>query len=259
MDAVTEILLDRSRDGEKVTRMVVLSLVAHVALIAAFTYAPSRWTTVPKTNERVMNISLAGGDGPIQGHNPIAAKPKQEAVPDPAKARNDSPPALPKPEMVEPIASAKPSPKTPAKVEPKKDVTQLHGSKPTQGAEVTTGSAKVETHGVAFGSGLATGGAGLPGAYTDYADFCCPEYLQTMTRLIYGNWQQKQGQDGSNILTFTVRRDGTITNVTIDQGANPFLNLASQRALATTKQLPPLPAAFTPEHLTVHLVFQYKR
>jgi TonB family protein len=77
--------------------------------------------------------------------------------------------------------------------------------------------------------------------------------------MIYGNWQQKQGQDGSNVLTFTVRRDGLITNIVIDQGANQYLNLASQRALAVTKQLPPLPGAFTPDHLTVHLVFQYKR
>jgi hypothetical protein len=27
----------------------------------------------------------------------------------------------------------------------------------------------------------------------------------------------------------------------------------------TTRQLPPLPAQFTGDHLTVHLVFQYRR
>ena len=80
-----------------------------------------------------------------------------------------------------------------------------------------------------------------------------------MSTLIYGNWQQKQGQDGSNVLTFTVKRDGTIVNVVVEQGSNQFLNLASQRALVVTRQLPPLPALFKPETLTVHLVFQYKR
>lgn len=162
--------------------------------------------------------------------------------------------------MVEPVKAAKPEPKAAARPEPKKEEPQLRGSKPTQGAEVKAGSAKVDTQGaIPFGGGLATGGAGLPGAYTDYADFCCPEYLKTMSTLIYGNWQQKQGQDGSNVLTFTVRRDGTIVDVKVDQGSNQFLNLASQRALVVTRQLPPLPAAFTPDQLIVHLVFQYKR
>jgi len=207
-----------------------------------------------------MNISLAGAPGPVQGHNPITSQAIQEVAPDPAKARNDAPPALPKPEMVEPIKAVKPDPKTPAKAEPKKETPQLRGSKPTQGAEVKAGEAKVDTRGaVPFGGGLATGGAGLPGAYTDYADFCCPEYLRTMSTLIYGNWQQKQGQDGSNVLTFTVRRDGTITDVKVKEGANQFLNLASQRALIVTRQLPPLPAGFTRDQLTVHLEFQYKR
>ena len=32
MDAVTQVLIDRSRDAEKITRMVLVSLVAHLAL-----------------------------------------------------------------------------------------------------------------------------------------------------------------------------------------------------------------------------------
>ncbi len=260
MDAVTEVLLDRTREADKVTQMVVVSLVAHAVLVAAAAFVPNSWTTTTKADEHVMNISLAGAPGPVQGHNPISSKAIQEVAPDPAKARNDAPPALPKPEMIEPIKAAKPEPKTPAKPEPKKETPQLRGSKPTQGAEVKAGEAKVDTKGaVPFGGGLATGGAGLPGAYTDYADFCCPEYLTRMSTLIYGNWVQKQGQDGSNVLTFTVRRDGTITDVKVEQGTNQFLNLASQRALAVTRQLPPLPAGFTRDQLIVHLVFQYKR
>lgn len=260
MDAVTEILLDRSREADNVSQMVIVSLVAHAALIGVFAILPAQLGETRQKDERVMNISLAGAPGPVQGRNPISAKAVQEVAPDLAKARTDTPPALAKPEMVEPIKAAKPDPKTPARPEPKKEEPQLRGSKPTQGAEVKAGSAKVDTQGaIPFGGGLATGGAGLPGAYTDYADFCCPEYLKTMSTLIYGNWQQKQGQDGSNVLTFTVRRDGTIIDIKVDQGTNQFLNLASQRALAVTKQLPPLPAAFKPDHLTVHLVFQYKR
>jgi TonB family protein len=258
VDAVTEILLDRTRDADKLTRMMMVSLVAHAALITLFAFAPTLRHAAPD-NAHVMTISIAGPQGPIQGRNPMAGRAVQEAVLETAKPRNDTPPAPPKPAMIEPVKTAKPAPKAVTRPEPKKDE-PLRGRTPTQGAEVKQGDARADTKGAAipFG-GLATGGGGMNNAYTDYADFCCPEYLQTMTRLIYGNWQAKQGVEGSNVVRFVVKRDGTITDVAVEQGANQFLGLASQRALAQTKQLPPLPAAFTGSQLTVHLAFQYRR
>lgn len=260
MDAVTEVLLDRTREAETFSQMVVVSLVAHAALISVFAFLPNRWSMAPKIDEHVMSISLGGAPGPVQGRNAISAKAVQEVAPDTAKARNDAPPALAKPEMVEPVTAAKPAPKTPAKAEPRKEEPQLHGSKPTQGAEVKAGAAKVETHGAAipFG-GLATGGGGAGQAYTDYANFCCPEYLNTVTQMIQKNWNSKQGQDGSAVIKFSIRRDGTVVEVMVEQGSNQFLNLASQRAILVTHRVPALPAAFTPEQLTLHLVFQYQR
>jgi outer membrane biosynthesis protein TonB len=260
MDAVTEILIDRSQQADKVTRMVIVSLIAHAALITAIAFAPSRWGSTPVDNSHVMTISLGGAPGPKQGKNPISDKPIQEAVPDTVKPRNEAPPALVKPEMIEPVKTAKPEPRTAAKPEPKKDVPQLHGSKPTQGSEVKAGPAKVETHGAAipFG-GLSTGGGGAGAAYTDYANFCCPEYLTNVTELIRKNWNSKQGQDGSSVVSFSIRRDGSIVDVKVDQGGNQILNLASQRAILLTQRVPPLPAAFTPEELTLHIAFQYQR
>jgi TonB family protein len=258
MDAVTEVLLDRTRDADRLSRTVVLSLIAHGILITAFAFAPAL-RNAPADNANVMTISIAGAQGPIQGRNPESGRPVQERVPETAKPRNDTPPAPPKPEMIEPVKTAKPAPKTAVKPEPKKEE-PLRGRTPTQGAEVKAGDARADTKGAAipFG-GLATGGGGMNSAYTDFANFCCPEYLTTMTRLIYGNWQAKQGVEGSNVVRFVVKRDGTLADVTIEQGANQYLNMASQRALALTKQLPPLPAAFTGDQLTVHLAFQYRR
>ena len=260
MDVVTEVLLDRTREAETFTQMVIVSLVAHALVITAVALAPGRWGSTAVDNRPVMTISLGGAPGPVQGRNPISGKAVQEVAPEPAKARNDSPPALAKPEMVEPVKAAKPSPKAPARPEPKKPEPQLHGSKPTQGAEIKAGAAKVETHGAAipFG-GLATGGGGAGQAYTDYANFCCPEYLTTVTQMIQKNWKSKQGQDGSAVIKFSIRRDGTIVDVVVEQGSNQFLNLASQRAILVTQRVPALPAAFTPEQLTLHLVFQYQR
>lgn len=258
MDAVTEVLIDRSRGADKLARMVVVSLALHAAFIAGIAFMPDGWST-PEETANVMTISLAGADGPIQGRNPIAGREVQQVAPESAKPRTDIAPARPKPEMVEPVKTAKPAPKAVVKPEPKKDEPN-RGRTPTQGTEVKQGAARADTQGVAipFG-GLATGGGGAPGAFTDYADFCCPEYLQTIKRLIYGNWQQRQGVEGTNLVKFTIRRDGSIADIEIEQGANQFLNLASQRAILQTRRVPPLPDAFTPSQLTVHLVFQYRR
>jgi TonB family protein len=259
MDAVTEILIERSQQVDKLGRVVVLSLVAHGLLVTAAAFAPRLWPPSPVDNAHVMTISLAGPEGPVQGRVPTAAKEIQQVVPDVVKPKNDAPPALKQPEMIEPVKAAKPEPKAPAKPDPKKEVIQLHGSKPTQGAEVKAGAAKVETHGAAipFG-GLGTGGGG-GGARTDVGDFCCPDYIVTMQRLIKANWQEHQGQVGTNTMKFVIRRDGTITDIQVEKGANQYLDIASQRALTLTQRLPPLPAAFTPDRLTVHLDFEYKQ
>jgi TonB family protein len=259
MDAVTQILLERSERADNLTRMMVVSLVAHAAIVTVVTLLPRQWGT-PRDNTPVMTITLSGGaPGPIQGRNAMSGRQIQEAVPETVKPRNDTAPAPVKPEMVEPLKAAKPEPKRVARPEPKKEEPP-RGRTPTQGAEVKPGVARIDTQGAPtpFG-GFATGGGAAGTAYTDFADFCCPEYLARMQTMIYGNWQQRQGVEGSNIVKFTIARDGTISAVVIEQGGNEFLNRASQRAVALTQQLPPLPTAFTPPQLTVHLVFQYKR
>jgi TonB family protein len=80
-----------------------------------------------------------------------------------------------------------------------------------------------------------------------------------MVQLVQRNWQQNQGVDGTVMVKFTITRDGMINDVQVEEQSTPFLNLSAQRAVTQTRQLPPLPAAFTNDRLTVHLVFQFKR
>jgi outer membrane biosynthesis protein TonB len=259
MDAVTEVLIDRTHDVDRLSRMMVVSFVAHAALIAVVAIVPQFVSGTARDEGPVMTISLAGGEGPIQGRNPESAKPIQEAVSETAKPKNDAPPAIAKPEMIEPVAAKKPEPKTPAKPEPKKEEPQLHGRTPTQGAEVRQGTARTETGqtaAVQFG-GLATGGVG-DGARTEFGDFCCPEYLVTIQRLIYANTNHQQGQAGTIVMKFVIQRDGTITDVTAPQEGNQFLELASRRALAQTQKLPPLPSQYSGSRLTVLIDFKYR-
>jgi len=261
VDAVTQILIDRSQQVDKISRTVLLSLAAHVAFIAGIAFMPAGWgAAVRPDTSNAMVISLGGAEGPRQGMTAISAKPVQEAAENAPKPSVQAPPALSKPEMIEPLKTAKPQPKATAKVEPRKVEPQLHGRTPTQGPEVKQGTARVETGGQAtpFG-GLATGGGGAGAAYTDYANFCCPEYLNTMVQLVQRNWQQNQGVAGTVIVKFVIQRNGQMTNIEVEQQSVPFLNLAAQRAVVQTRQLPPLPAAFTGDTLTVHLVFQFKR
>src|SRR5262249_38352760 len=168
--------------------------------------------------------------------------------------------ALPKPEMVEPVAK-KPEPKAAAKPEPTKEEPQLHGRTPTQGAEVKAGTARVDTKqttAIRFG-GLATGGGGGSGAYTDFADFCCPEYIQVMRQHIYANWRDHLGQDGGNKMRFVVLRDDTTTDNGQEGRAGQSPARQAPGAVMKPKPPPPLPMAFKMDRLTVHLEFEYKR
>src|SRR4051812_18685272 len=214
MDAVSEILVDRSREADRFSRMVIVSLVLHAVIVSAVALLPSRWDVNAKA-EDVMVISLGGPEGPVQGRNPISAPRVEEAVPD-AKPTINTPPAAAKPEMVLPTKAAKPEPKA---VKPKDaDSTRLRP--PSQGAEVKQGTARADTHGasVPFG-GLATGGGGDGAVTTDLANFCCPEYLGVLKRSIYANWKKEQGQAGLNSVKFVIKRDGTIEQVAVEKSA----------------------------------------
>jgi outer membrane biosynthesis protein TonB len=260
MDAVTEVLIDRSQQADRLSQMVVVSLLAHALVLSAVVLSGRFWPgTDASRDDHVMTISLAGGEGPIQGHNPESAKPIQQAEPN-AKPKEQAPPMLTRPEMVEPLPAKRPEPKTTTKPDSKPETPQLHSRTPTQGPEVRQGTARTETGqttAIPFG-GLATGGNGLGGVRTDTADFCCPDYLTTMQRLVYANWRPNQGTAGKNSFKFVVQRDGTITEIQVDQSAGAFLDLASQRALEQTRQLPPLPAAYRGDRLTVILDFTYR-
>ena len=260
MDAVTEVLNDRRHQVDRLSQMVVVSLLAHAVLLTAVGLSPRLFPSSAPVDEKPLIISLAGGQGPVQGHNPVSAKAVQEAVPEAAKPKVDTPPALTKPEMVEPVKSAKPEPKAVPKNEPRKTEPQLHSRTPTQGTEVRQGTARVETGqtaAVPFGGGLATGGGGA-GARTEVSGFCCPEYLQIVQRTILGNTNSQQGQAGTMTMKFVIRRDGTIADISVAEGNNQYLELAARRGLEKTQKLPPLPAAYSGDQLTVLIDMRFR-
>jgi len=113
--------------------------------------------------------------------------------------------------------------------------------------------------GMGFG-GLSTGGGFGSGSYLDVKNFCCPDYLVTMIQLIKGNWSARQQVAGVAMVIFRIQRDGRLTDIELERSSGfPALDLTAQRALFVTQKLPPLPAAFPDDHLTVHLNFEYTR
>jgi TonB family protein len=209
-----------------------------------------------------MTITLSSGGGPdTGGRTPISTNTVQElaATNKPAPV---APPVSKPPEMVAPEPTTKPLPRTPPKTE--KPVDKSTARKPITGPQVRTGDARVDTGGapIPFGGLTRPAGASSVGASatTDYANFCCPDYLIKTLDMIKRNWNSNQGANGQVGVKFTIRRDGTITNVELEQPSNvSLLDLESQRALLKTRTLLPLPREFPENALTIHLIFDYHR
>ena len=255
---VTDVLRDRMAAPSGLQRMVTMSLVGHVAIVATLVFMRGNLlghgSSAPPT---IMTISLSGaGEGPRNGGmTTAAAQPVQaQRAPEEAPKREAvRPPAAKTPEMVLPT---KANPRAPTPV-----VTQApegaKGHTPTRGAQVTPGNAVAYTGARGQGFGLSTGGGPGIGSRLDVADFCCPEYIATMVDRIRSAWQQSQGARGVVIVKFVVQRDGRIADAVVENSSgNSTLDLAALRAVVTTRTLNPLPAQYLT--LPVHLSFEYQ-
>ncbi|MEX2661882.1 MAG: TonB C-terminal domain-containing protein [Vicinamibacterales bacterium] len=263
-EAVSDILLERAQLSESMSRMIprmlLLSFAAHALLVASLFFAPDFWSSVSVEKSTPMFISLGGAEGPdAGGMNTIAARPVQrEAEPD-EKPSRPTPPAAKAPEMVAPDPVAKPAPKTPAKAIEKPKET-ASSRKPTAGKEIKAGASTAVTGGaqVPFG-GLTTGGGGTGGARVDAPNFCCQAWLAQIVSQIKRNWSERQSVTGQNTVKFVIQRDGTISNIEIEESGGQLLDIASERALRVTRQVTPLPREYTGNTLTIHLIFEYSR
>ncbi len=230
----------------------LLHLVALPLTAFFLTAAPSR-EAPPR---EIMQISLGGAPGPrAGGMTPMAGRAAVAAPPD-VKAAPVAPPPPKPPEMAAPREDVK---RTPPREVPKTLPDNARGRVTPTAKDEAQGDAVAETGAKGAGFGLTTSGGGTTG-YLDVGNFCCPEYLSTMLQLIQRNWSAKQQVAGETLVKYTIQRDGRLTDVEIERSSGYFaLDQTAQRALLTTRQLPPLPPQFTEPTLTVHLVFRYER
>jgi protein TonB len=258
---VTDILRDRIHEPAGLQRMVSVSLLLHGALIAGLLLAPRGFlTTAAEAPRAIMTITLSGGGvGPSNGGlTSIGGRPVQVQTPEDTKRDPVRPPAVKAPEMTMPLPGAKPVRPAAASVKAPDDA---RGRTPTRGSEERPGTAVVETGARGMGFGLSTGGGPGTGSSLDITgDFCCPDYVGLMIETIRRSWNQQAEVAGSVVIKFTIERDGTITQDSLEKTSGHYqLDTAARAAVQITRKLPPLPAQYTNPSLTVHLNFQYQR
>ena len=87
----------------------------------------------------------------------------------------------------------------------------------------------------------------------------CPRYLALMIERIRSGWTQQADVAGTVVIRFTIERDGRITRTSVERPSGyEMLDIAARNAVAVTRNLPPLPQAFSNPTLSVHLNFQYR-
>lgn len=259
---VTDVLRGRMQEPAGLQRMISVSIAAHAALAAALIFSRGGLFNRSDAPKTVMTISLSGSAGPESGGmTTLGGRPVQAVTPPEEAPKREAarPPAARTPEMTVPVPNAKPV-KATAGPTVKQAPDEARGRTPTKGAQPAFGSAIADTGVRGQGFGLSTGGGAGTGSTLDIVgDFCCPEYLSTMTMRIRSAWNQNQGASGTSLIKFTIRRDGSIVDTSIERGSGTVtLDTAALRAVIATKTLPPLPDAFPNPTLTVHLTFLYQ-
>jgi protein TonB len=255
MDAVSEVLAERAVVADRMPGMVGASLIAHAVLIGLAFFAPLGPTSTEPAV--VMTISLGGAVGPdVGGMTQMGGRPVQAIAETKRSVEPVRPPAAKPPEMIEPKKAA------PKKAESKVDTDARTPTSrtPTRGEEVRQGSAASASQAArGQGFGLSSGGGGS-GSVLHTANFCCPEYVALMLEAIRRNWNANQQGAGVAVVKYTIQRDGRLTDIQLERSSGyQTLDFFASRAVQATRQLPPLPGAFTEPSLTVSLTFEYSR
>ena len=254
-EPVTEILVSRARRQERLTPAVVVSAVAHAAVVTVLMLISLRASVDPPP--KTFTVIIAGSPGPMSGGaNSIGGRQIDRVAPEPPKAIETPPPIEPK--MTLPPEKPKPAPKRPPEATPKPVETAVARPSPRTGEQVQEGSTQVDTGARGTGFGLSSGGGFAGGVQLDVTDFCCPEYVNLMLVQIRETWHKDQGRRGHTQVRFTIARDGSISGAAVERRSGfPPLDEAALRAVQLAR-LPRLPSQFPGQTLTVRLTFEYE-
>ena len=245
-------------DDGRFRRMVRISFAIHVAVLAVYFFFPRSWfQSKPPV---LMTISLGSGIGErTTGTTSIGAREVEKAAPPPKRPEPAKPVPPAKPDVMKVPAKTVPTPEKKPVVDPKATTPPPQTRPPVTGPEVTKGTAKADTGVTQQSPGLTVGGGGGTSVLLPN-DFCCPEYARQFMDMIHANWNKVASQPGETTITFTIYKDGTISDPIVTKSSGSRMqDIQSGAAVRQTKKLPPLPAAYPNASLTVQLVFPYVR
>ena len=233
-EAVSAILVGRSREVDGLSRMVDRVARRRTACCSRADLC-CRATGCERgraERETPMIISLGGVHGPdTGGMTSIAARAVQ------AERRRSQAPSTPRrpktPEMVD-ARRRTPKPKPVAEARRRSRSTSRRRRSRSTGAEVKTGprgSRPARGAGAVRRAGVRS--AAGPAACASTANFCCPEYIETMTAAIRTNWNRRSGRDrqGRSQVHDPARRHAGRTSTSSKTSGNPLLDLESRRAV----------------------------
>lgn len=253
-ESVTDVLRLRSTPERGFSRSLMGSLVVHAIGIVSLFVAHQYLVTHRPPPTKVMTITLGGSNGPrATGMTAAGARPVDQVAPQP------------KHEPIRTASTSKPDVMTlPIKSEPKKTPETVARSlpitsvpkPPTIGQQIQKGTSLAETGSTSQDKGLTVGGGAGSSAQLDVADFCCPEYLQSVLQRIELHWRKELPGRGQATIAFQIERDGRITHILTEKSTGTLYENNSLSAL-TQATLEPLPRQFTGDHLTIHLTFPY--
>ena len=263
MTEVSDVLRERMQQPGGLPATALVSFAVHAAIVGALILGPARWMShALDENKPVMTITLGGsGTGPDNGGmTSIGARAVQTTEPA-MKPEALRAPAAKTPEMTVPLEKAPvKAAKAPSKAtENIAKLPDARGKQLARGEEINNSPAVAVTgaKGQGFG-GLSTGGGNGLSSTLDVGDFCCPDYIVLMNEKIRANWNRQQEVKGQVIVKFTIQRDGRLLEPFIERSSGvAALDNAARRSIEVTRQLTPLPAAYTNPLLTIHLTFDY--
>jgi protein TonB len=258
-------------EGERFDRFVVASVFLHGALFAFVILSPKLFLSFGPAWG-----SPTGGSGGIQvkvvGNLPGVPLPAPAVVQDNAPA-SDSPafyksePAPPPPP--DKTAELIPEKSAPVKAPKPKEQPKAPAAKSAPAAEPPPSNAIPASQGGrpsmnygAFSTGAGQAGVGFgDSAFGDRFG----TYVDGMTRRISQNWlkslvDSRVASAPRVYLEFEIARDGTVSNVTVQQSSNnPSLDRSAQRAILASSPLAPLPTDYRGGNVKVRFYFEYSK
>jgi len=141
----------------------------------------------------------------------------------------------------------------------KKEIIKEH--KKPAAVKKTVETKEINKSGAAVEPVLASGSSDVK---VDIKNFPFAYYLSLIQYRVKKNWRPPLQAIGSNAgltatIVFTIRKNGQIEQVKVEQSSSRFLfDQAARRAISTMLRLPPLPGDFREENLRVHIEFESK-